>query len=87
MAALYATPVLLYRVETEYVNRISFVDPWPLSWDQVYDKRPYPSRGNRVGPNESLSDKKRIRQLVKAGALIAAEIDRLLRAPAGMEEE
>lgn len=86
VAALYATPVLLYCVETQYVNRITFIDPWPEGWDEGYDKRPHPGHGNVIGANEDLPSKKRIRQLVKAGAFIAAEIDRLLPAPAGMEE-
>lgn len=78
-AACYATPELLYRMDVSIVNAIQFVDPWPEDWDRPYDKRPYPGNGNFVGPNTSLSRAKRIRQLEKAGALIAAEIDRLLR--------
>jgi hypothetical protein len=43
------------------------IDIWPASWG-AEDKR--------------IADKSRVRQLVVAGALIAAEIDRLLRADA-----
>ena len=49
-----------------------FVDPWPRSWVEDWDKR-LPTRDPR-----DVSDE-RIRELEKAGALIAAEIDRLLR--------
>jgi hypothetical protein len=54
---------------------VEFTDPWP--WEGNDDRRP--ARANEVLPNSVLSKKKRIRQLEKAGALIAAEIDRLLR--------
>jgi hypothetical protein len=73
-AALYATPVLLYQ-KVDRANCISFVDPWP--WDDRWDKRP--EDGNVIQPNGSEATTERVRQLVKAGALIAAEIDRLLR--------
>lgn len=44
------------------------LDPfWPVDWDRRYDQKRTDDR---------------ITQLVKAGALIAAEIDRLLRAAA-----
>lgn len=76
-AACYATPELLYQMDGSGVNEIRFVDPWP--WSQDEDKRPHPGDGNFVGPNRDLPIAKRIRQLEKAGALIAAEIDRLLR--------
>ncbi len=77
-AALYATPILLYQKE-EFATAITFSDPYPSKWDAAYDKRPHSGNGNFLVPNTSLSAKKRIRQLEKAGALIAAEIDRLLR--------
>lgn len=76
-AACYATPVLLYQLEGQdaHVQEISFVDPWP--WEQSFDARPY--EGNLLLSNDALNLETRIRQLEKAGALIAAEIDRLLR--------
>jgi hypothetical protein len=60
--------VYLKRVH-EYQNEstYTFSDPWP--WEPKWDKR---STGT---PSRS----ERIRDLEKAGALIAAEIDRLLR--------
>lgn len=76
-AACYATPERLYRLET-HAKGMDFVDPWPDGWEDS-DKRPHPDDGNFVGNNAALSIPKRIRQLEKAGALVAAEIDRLLR--------
>lgn len=73
-AACYASPDLIY-VEERHVNSIGFIDPWP--WDECDDKRPH--KGNEVLPNHRLTIAARIHQLVKAGALIAAEIDRLQR--------
>lgn len=80
MAALYATPKLLFE-RVDRANCIEFVDPWPF--EDLWDKRP--ANGNVVLPNRSLSVNKRIDQLVKAGALIAAEIDRLERVRAAGE--
>jgi hypothetical protein len=62
-AACYAAPERLYEM------REAFCDPWPF--DEEDDKRQPPDR--RTSPEA------RIRLLEKAGALIAAEIDRLLR--------
>lgn len=73
-AACYATPVLLYR-QYERANQVIYDDPWP--WEERWDKREFD--GNVVLANGSHSTAKRIRQLVKSGALIAAEIDRLER--------
>lgn len=74
-AACYAAPEKIY-VEDKRANAIYFVDPWP--WHPRYDARP--CNGNVVTP-EKATKQERIRLLEKAGALIAAEIDRLLRAP------
>ena len=65
-AVCYAAPEAVY-VRRDWATGIHFEDPWP--WSDEFDKR---------------SDRKptmsqRIRLLEKAGALIAAEIDRLLR--------
>lgn len=67
----YATPQQLYR-RHDYAAAVHFVDPWP--WDDHDDTRPYD--GN-VLQEPTLAE--RIRLLEKAGALLAAEIDRLLR--------
>lgn len=67
-AACYAAcasgePVYAKR---ENGGSVSFVDPWP--WDRWDDKRP-----------RKPTHQQRIRLLEKAGALCAAEIDRLIR--------
>lgn len=74
-AACYATPVKLFMQE-DHAYEVCFVDPWP--WEEDADKRP--RDGNVILPNTKQGKKARIRQLEKAGALIAAEIDRLLGA-------
>lgn len=76
-AACYAAPDRLY-VEERHANSVGFIDPWP--WDETDDKRP--RNGNMLVHNWTASPQARIRQLAKAGALIAAEIDRLIRAGA-----
>jgi hypothetical protein len=63
-AVCYAAPEPIYR-RFGSGERINFEDPWPCDWE---DKRP------RRQPTR----KQRIRMLEKAGALVAAEIDRLL---------
>lgn len=76
-AVCYAAPSLVYR-KAEGANMVTFSDPWP--WEKTWDKRKL--HGNVALPNDPLhlNRSERIRQLEKAGALIAAEIDRLLRA-------
>ncbi len=78
VAALYATPVRLYHMDF-FPAGVEFKDPWPDGWDEGYDKRPV-DRLNTLRDNAVLPAKARIKQLAKAGALIAAEIDRLQRA-------
>ena len=80
-AACYASPLKIYTLGKP-VNDFMFRDPFP--WGQSYDKRlRYGER--RTNPGNSLPDPKtyshaeRLDLLTKAGALIAAEIDRLLR--------
>lgn len=77
VAALYATPTILYG-RHDFANSIEFKDPWP--WEDRWDKRPH--NGNVLLPSDSfhVNREDRLRQLVKAGALIAAEIDRIQRA-------
>jgi len=75
-AICYAAPIPIFRRkggETYF----EFLDPWPDSWDVEWDKRPFDSYNGE--PREP-TPAERIRMLVKAGALIAAEIDRLQRA-------
>jgi len=75
-AICYAAPIPIFRRrggETYFM----FLDPWPDSWDASWDKRPF---DYRKGEPREPTPMERIRMLVKAGALIAAEIDRLQRA-------
>ena len=79
-AACYAAPEMIY-VREDYANQVRFADPWP--WHIRYDSRQYD--GNVVAPDKA-TRAQRIRLLEKAGALIAAEIDRLLRLPPELPE-
>jgi hypothetical protein len=79
VAALYATPIRLYKSKKIGWDGVAFFDPWPDLWMNIWDKRPYVSTTGHLLENKSLRVGRRIRQLEKAGALIAAEIDRLQR--------
>lgn len=74
-AACYATPHRIY-VKQDYADSVTFVDPWP--WEKRADKRPYD--GNVVRSNGSKGEAKRRDLLVKAAALILAELERIDRA-------
>lgn len=76
-AACYAAPERLY-VRQEFADGLTFVDPFP--WPGA-DKRPH--NGNVL---KEPTDAQWLRLLEKAGALIAAEIDRLLRKKAALSE-
>lgn len=79
-AALYATPFNLYEME-EFANTIRFnvaKSDWGLKLNY---------NGNIIMDNCLLSKNKRIDQLVKAGALIIAEIERLQRLTPAQEAE
>ena len=76
-AACYAAPETIYIVEVSegahgdgaVHGTLAWNEPWPAGWRRT--------RPEDVGPpNQPLHG--RIRELEKAGALIAAEIDRLL---------
>lgn len=60
----------------------SYADPWP--WSEDDDKRAV-GPGGCVAPSPR-DEEHRIRLLEKAGALIAAEIDRLIRAKEESDE-
>jgi hypothetical protein len=77
-AVCYAAPVPLYVKDETPNGAIEFSDPWTRGWD----KRPVDDMGSPRPPPVT----ERIRMLEKAGALIAAEIDRLLRAAPGAAE-
>jgi hypothetical protein len=82
-AICYAAPERVF-VQQEHAVGMSFVDPWPDSWAPSWDKRHQYGNGYEVGNGiadpETYTDEQRLDLLVKAGALIAAEIDRLKRA-------
>jgi len=70
-AACYAMPEELY-VERRGAGQVRFVDPWPFR--QGVDKR---NRGANYPNAIPIEGPERLRMLVRAGAFIAAEIDRL----------
>lgn len=73
-AACAASPDPIYVMET-FANSVEFNDPWP--WlGQYCDFRPHD--GNVLDRSRQ-TRLERIRELAKAGALVAAEIDRLSR--------
>lgn len=74
-AACYAAPHRIY-VKRDFADGVSFVDPWP--WHSNFDKRPH--EGNTVRSNCAHGEAKRRSLLVKAAALIVAEIERIDRA-------
>lgn len=78
-AACYAAPEPVFQMY-EHANGFTFQDPWP--WDEEWDKRLHD--GNCLVIEHD--PKKRIRLLTMAGALIAAEIDRLNRLPGETKE-
>lgn len=75
-AALYAAPEPLYRVKVDAQGSVKWTDPWPW-WDVDLT---YGAHRTRVPAWDKRATHPRLRQLVIAGALIAAEIDRLQRA-------
>lgn len=90
-AACYAAPSALFRLESNQIGSFEFYDPWP--WGPEADRRRPCDEGvggtrSGLGLDVVLSSaphtfKQRIRELEKAGALVAAEIDRLLRLQSG----
>lgn len=83
VAALLASPELLYK-QTSSGGRTGFTDPWPESWERRWDQRPYYDKNGRPNHDVNFGTRERVQQLQKAGALIAAEIDRLLRIQANV---
>ncbi len=73
-AVCYAAPGRVY-VRKDFAGSVKFTDPWP--WSDSSDRRQYDGNVLLKPTREQY-----IRQLEKAGALIAAEIDRLLALPA-----
>lgn len=81
-AACYAAPERIY-VERHATDHVLFADPWPFRFEASlsgrggidYDKRKH-GGANYVRDPETQD---RLELLIAAGAMIAAEIDRLLR--------
>jgi len=87
-AACYAAPVLVYHAQVRAPtghrgHDYKFVEFWP--WDAEWDKRSDRSVNTWIRQDELAEIDARIQDLKKAGALCAAEIDRLLRHRAEME--
>lgn len=81
-AVCYATPIKLFEMEKK-AGGYTIFDPWPDSWDRRWDKRfSYGERkanpGNHIPDPSTYTTEERLDLLVKAGALLAAEIDRLV---------
>ena len=78
-AVCYASPFQPFVLDKRR-DYYQFIDAYPPSWSQEWNKRRYSNAGwGDLVENKDLPMNKRIRNLVKAGALIAAEIDRLQR--------
>ena len=79
-AACYAAPERIY-VERDHATGRSYDDPFPWEgWDKRYDYGECRTNPGNVPPEPgTYTTEEQIDLLVKAGALIAAEIDRLLR--------
>lgn len=80
-AVCYASPTLVYEMRGAS-GSVCFIDPWPFSRSD--DARPT-DVSDQLVPNILASPEERVDLLVKAGALIAAEIDRLQRAFVAVE--
>jgi hypothetical protein len=89
-AVCYAAPRRLYT-RNDYGDGVSFDDPWPTSWDEKWDKRQHygdgPDSASGIADPSTYTHEEGIDLLVKAGALIAAEIDRRRRARAAGDQE
>lgn len=76
-AICYAAPGPVFK-RNVYANGVTFCDPWP--WHEGDDRRP--ADGSVILNPDAYSPKVRRKLLVKAAALIVAEIERLDRASA-----
>lgn len=82
-ACVYASPRVLYvKADGWGSETVTFMSIWPHDWDLKSETTRVNGRGldrEAVKKLNDLQTPSRIRDLVKAGALIAAEIDRLQR--------
>ncbi|HXC39234.1 MAG TPA: hypothetical protein VN667_09830, partial [Burkholderiales bacterium] len=76
-ACAYAAPRPLYTI-MDAANGFEIDDCYPSQWDSRWDKRPRDEDGKLLHASD-VDIEERLRNVVKAGALLAAEIDRLLR--------
>lgn len=76
-AVCYATPVPIF-IKEEHAKGIGFVDPWPW-FDTIEVTRYGDGLTTQVPAWDKRKKHSKLRKLVIAGALIAAEIDRLQR--------
>lgn len=76
-AICYASPVPIF-IKEEHGRGIGFIDPWPW-FDTVEVTRYNDGLTTRVPAWDKRKKHSKLRRLVIAGALIAAEIDRLQR--------
>lgn len=77
-AVCLAAPETLFVIEYKRGD-VMFRDPWPRSWSEKWDKRKVPSEGGRLRHPLELDPTERMDLLVKAGSLIAAQIDVMIR--------
>mgnify|MGYP001596539848 CR=1 FL=1 len=77
-AALYAAPVDLFEIGKDHRGYDVFYDRWPWK-DIVSHPRDEMGPGREVNAWDKRKKHSRLRRLEIAGALIAAEIDRLER--------
>ncbi len=77
-----AAPERVYRRSEDHRGGATFSEAWPHSWAEEWDKRPRKTddEGDETDELATPTREERIRLLEKAGALIAAEIDREIRA-------
>lgn len=82
-AACYAAPERIF-VPSDVAAGRAYYDPFPGDWSdsRCCPPSPHKMQAGNVAKPELFDGEHRIRMLVKAGALIAAEIDRLQRAVA-----
>ena len=83
-AVCLAAPVTLFAIEYRQ-GEVVFRDPWPKSWSEKWDKRRESFEegsdtvGSRIRHPLELDPTERMDLLVKAGSLIAAQIDVMIR--------
>lgn len=80
-AACYAAPeAILVQLPGRMLHESSYIDPWPINWGAEIDRRPRLEGEQELIEADHVPLELRLRCLAKAGALIAAEMDRLMAA-------